>query len=201
MQSVQYCSPHLLHMDIFSGSDLVQQRAHTSPSSPTTSSSSLSSCVGAVHTCAGTSTDHMDGTVLVFESDPAANARVHTRTHATQYRIPSICSSQCPNATCVQTSAQYVRYRNHAHRCIPFGARSKSFDRSMAMSHGGAPCMHHPWSQSHNPYNVPYSCLALCDPKSELPPMSRGPTDKSKQCSQGYQWQPLPYIHNRHILH
>ena len=54
MQSVQYCSSHLSHMDIFSGSDLVQQRAQTSPSSPTTSSSSLSSCVGAVHTCAGT---------------------------------------------------------------------------------------------------------------------------------------------------
>ena len=53
MQSVQYCSSHLSHMDIFSGSDLVQQRAQTSPSSPTTSSSSLSSCVGAVHTCAG----------------------------------------------------------------------------------------------------------------------------------------------------
>ena len=32
---------------------LVQQRAHTSPSSPTTSSSSLSSRVGAAHTCAG----------------------------------------------------------------------------------------------------------------------------------------------------
>ena len=41
-------------MDIFSGSDLVQQRAHTSPSSPATSSSSLSPCVGAAHTCAGT---------------------------------------------------------------------------------------------------------------------------------------------------
>ena len=54
MQSVQYCSSHLSHMDIFSGSNLVQQRAQTSPSSPTTSSSSLSSCVGAVHTCAGT---------------------------------------------------------------------------------------------------------------------------------------------------
>ena len=54
MQSVQYCSSHLSHMDIFSGSDLVPQRAHTSPSSPTTSSSSLSSCVGAVHICAGT---------------------------------------------------------------------------------------------------------------------------------------------------
>ena len=54
MQSVQYCSSHLSHMDIFSGSDLVQQEAQTSPSSPTTSSSSLSSCVGAVHTCAGT---------------------------------------------------------------------------------------------------------------------------------------------------
>ena len=54
MQSVQYCNSHLSHMDIFSGSDLVQQRAQTSPSSPTTSSSSLSSCVGAVHTCAGT---------------------------------------------------------------------------------------------------------------------------------------------------
>ena len=39
MQSVQYCSSHLSHMDIFSGSDLVQQRAQTSPSSPTTSSS------------------------------------------------------------------------------------------------------------------------------------------------------------------
>ena len=54
MQSVQYCNSHLSHMDIFSGSNLVQQRAQTSPSSPTTSSSSLSSCVGAVHTCAGT---------------------------------------------------------------------------------------------------------------------------------------------------
>ena len=41
-------------MDIFSGLDLVQQRAHTSPSSPTTSSSSSSSCVGAAHTCVGT---------------------------------------------------------------------------------------------------------------------------------------------------
>ena len=58
MQSVQYCSSHLSHMDIFSGSDLVQQRAQTSPSSPTTSSSSLSSCVGAVHTCAGTCSHH-----------------------------------------------------------------------------------------------------------------------------------------------
>ena len=54
LQSVQYCSSHLSHMDIFSGSELVQQRAQTSPSSPTTSSSSLSSCVGAVHTCAST---------------------------------------------------------------------------------------------------------------------------------------------------
>ena len=54
MQSVQYCNSHLSHMDIFSGSNLVQHRAQTSPSSPTTSSSSLSSCVGAVHTCAGT---------------------------------------------------------------------------------------------------------------------------------------------------
>ena len=54
MQSVQYCNSHLSHMDIFSVSNLVQQRAQTSPSSPTTSSSSLSSCVGAVHTCAGT---------------------------------------------------------------------------------------------------------------------------------------------------
>ena len=54
MQSVQNCTSHLSHMDIFSGSDLVQQRAQTSPSSPTTSSSSLSPCVGAVHTCAGT---------------------------------------------------------------------------------------------------------------------------------------------------
>ena len=54
MQSVRYCNSHLSHMDIFSGSNLVQQRAQTSPSSPTTSSSSLSSCVGAVHTCAGT---------------------------------------------------------------------------------------------------------------------------------------------------
>ena len=53
MQSVQYCSSHLLHMD-FSGSDLVQQKANTSPSSPTTSSSSLSSYVGTVHTCVGT---------------------------------------------------------------------------------------------------------------------------------------------------
>ena len=54
MQSVQYCNSHLSHMGIFSGSNLVQQRAQTSPSSPTTSSSSLSSRVGAVHTCAGT---------------------------------------------------------------------------------------------------------------------------------------------------
>ena len=35
MQSVQYCNSHLSHMDIFSGSNLVQQRAQTSPSSPT----------------------------------------------------------------------------------------------------------------------------------------------------------------------
>ena len=73
--------------------------------------------------------DHMEGTVLVFESKTAANARVHARTHATRYRIPSICSSQCPNATFMQTSAQYVSCRNHAHRCIPFGPRSTSFDR------------------------------------------------------------------------
>ena len=45
--------------------------------------------------------DHMEGTVLVFESKVAANARVHARTHANQYRIPSICSLQCLNATCV----------------------------------------------------------------------------------------------------
>ena len=55
MHSVQYCSSHLSHMEIFSRSDLVQQqRAHTSPSSPTTSSSSFSSCVSVLHTCAGT---------------------------------------------------------------------------------------------------------------------------------------------------
>ena len=54
MQSIQYCSSHLLHMDIFSGLGYVQQRAQTPPSSSTTSSSSLSSSVGAVHTCAGT---------------------------------------------------------------------------------------------------------------------------------------------------
>ena len=41
-------------MDIFSGSDLVQQRAHKSPLSPTTSSLSLFSCVGAAHTCEAT---------------------------------------------------------------------------------------------------------------------------------------------------
>ena len=34
--------------------------------------------------------EHMEGTVLVFESKTAANARVHARTHATQYRTPSI---------------------------------------------------------------------------------------------------------------
>ena len=32
----------------------------------------------------------MEGTVPVFESKIAANARVHARTHATPYRIPSI---------------------------------------------------------------------------------------------------------------
>ena len=41
-------------------------------------------------------TDHMEGTVPVFESKIAANARVHARTHATPYRIPSICSLRCP---------------------------------------------------------------------------------------------------------
>ena len=30
--------------------------------------------------------DHMEGTVPVFESKIAANARVHARTHATPYR-------------------------------------------------------------------------------------------------------------------
>ena len=59
--------------------------------------------------------DHMEGTVPVFESKIAANARVHARTHATPYRIPSICSLRCPSATCVQTSAQCVPYRNHEH--------------------------------------------------------------------------------------
>ena len=70
--------------------------------------------------------DHMEGTVPVFESKIAANARVHARTHATPYRIPSICSLRCPSATCVQTSAQCVPYRNHEHRCTPFAARSTS---------------------------------------------------------------------------
>ena len=42
----------------------------------------------------------MEGTVLVFESKIVANARVHAQTHATHYQIPSICSLQCPNATC-----------------------------------------------------------------------------------------------------
>ena len=40
--------------------------------------------------------DHMEGTVVVFESKIVANARVHARTHATQYRIPSIHSLRCP---------------------------------------------------------------------------------------------------------
>ena len=35
MQSVQYCSSHLSHMDIFSGSDLVQQREQNQNSKPT----------------------------------------------------------------------------------------------------------------------------------------------------------------------
>ena len=65
----------------------------------------------------------------VFESKIAANARVHARTDATPYRIPSICSLRCPSATCVQTSAQCVPYRNHEHHCTPFAARSTSFDR------------------------------------------------------------------------
>ena len=64
-------------------------------------------------------TDHMEGTVPVFESKIAANARVHARTHATPYRIPSICSLRCPSATGVQTSAQCVPYRNHEHHCTP----------------------------------------------------------------------------------
>ena len=125
MQSVQYCSSHLSHMDIFLGSDLVRQRAQTSPSSPTTSSSSLSSCVGqSIHVQVRVPTDHIEGTLPVFESKIAANARAHARTHATPYRIPSICSLRCPSATCVQTSAQY---RNHEHHCTPFAARSTSF--------------------------------------------------------------------------
>ena len=41
-------------------------------------------------------TNHMQGTVPVFESKTDANARVHTRTHASRYRIPSICSLRCP---------------------------------------------------------------------------------------------------------
>ena len=32
-------------------------------------------------------------------------------------------------ATCVQTSAQCMPYRNHEHHCTPFAARSTSFDR------------------------------------------------------------------------
>ena len=85
--------------------------------------------VRSIHVRVHVPMDHMEVAVLVFESKIATNARVHARTHANQYRIPSICSLQCPNATCVQTSAQSVPYRNHAHRCIPFGAPSKSFDQ------------------------------------------------------------------------
>ena len=66
--------------------------------------------------------DHMEGAVLVFGSKIVANARAHARTHATQNQIPSICSLRCPNATCAQTSVQYVPYRNHGHRCTPFVA-------------------------------------------------------------------------------
>ena len=85
--------------------------------------------VQSIHMQVRVPTDHMEGTVPVFESKIAANARVHARTHATPYRIPSICSLRCPSATCVQTSAQCVPYRNHEHHCTPFAARSTSFDR------------------------------------------------------------------------
>ena len=114
-QSIQYCISHLSHMDIFSGSDLVQQRAHTSPSHhhpqhPHHHCPLVQ--VQSIHVQVRVPTDHMEGTVPVFESKIAANARVHARTHATPYRIPSICSIRCRSATCVQTSAQYVPYRN-----------------------------------------------------------------------------------------
>ena len=41
--------------------------------------------------------DHMEGTVLVFESKIATNAKVYTRTNATHYRIPSIPSDINPD--------------------------------------------------------------------------------------------------------
>ena len=87
MQSVQYCNSHLSHMDIFSGSNLVQQRAQTSPSSPTTSSSSLSSCVGAVHTCASTCSHGPYGgyrTCLRINQKSKPTPRVTMTHHATK---------------------------------------------------------------------------------------------------------------------
>ena len=68
----------------------------------------------------------LEDTVLVFESKIVEKARVHARTHATQYRIPSIYFLRCPNATYVQTSAQYVPCRNHERRWTLFADRSKS---------------------------------------------------------------------------
>ena len=70
----------------------------------------------------------MEGTVFVFKSKIVANARVHACIIQLS-TIPSMHSFRYPNATCVQTSAQYMIYRNHEHHCTPFADQSKSFDR------------------------------------------------------------------------
>ena len=63
------CNPYNMQLTLVTRRelfrDLVQQKAHTSPSSPTTSSSTLSSRVGATHKCAGTCSH--GPYVLVFE--------------------------------------------------------------------------------------------------------------------------------------